>query len=128
MILDDEQNAGKRDELINDLVARHSDKAPKSMAICRQLLDSVSAPDGTKKTLDIASLDRIIGSVPEESRANTEFFAGWLLKNHGDPQSAKKYFEHCISSRNTMNWYWFLANDALKRLPEQGGLPDGSKN
>jgi hypothetical protein len=55
----------------------------------------------------------------EETRANTEFFVGWSLKNHGDRQDAKRYFQDCVNSRNIANWYSFLANDALKRLAEK---------
>ena len=115
MILDDEKNVAKRNEMMGELVAKHGDKAPKSIAICRLFLDSVLAPDGTKKALDLAALDGLISSIPEENRGNAEFFGAWFLKNHNHPDEAKKYFRHCTGSRNTMNWYWFLANDALKR-------------
>ena len=128
MVLDDEKNAGKRDELVNELVARHGDKAPKSIAICRLFLDSILAPDGTKKPLDLVALDGIISSIPEENRVNTEFFAAWFLKNHGHRDQARKYLEHCASSRTILSWYWFLAKDALKRLAETGAPTKGDRS
>jgi tetratricopeptide (TPR) repeat protein len=119
MIHDDEKNAARRDELLNELVAKHSEKAPKTVALCRLLLESIFAPAEIKKPLDVVALDRTIESVPEEGRGNTELFVGWFLKNHDDAKNAKKYLEHCANSRHTMNWYVLLANDALKRLAEK---------
>ncbi len=119
MIYDDENNVARRNALVKELVAKHSDKAPKSVAICRLFLDSIFAADQTKKPLDIVRVDQIISSVPEEARANTEFFAGWFLKNHGDRQDARRYLQDCVNSRNINSWFWFLANDALKRMAEK---------
>ena len=78
--------------------------------------------DHARARVDIAdyivALDRIVSSVPEKSRGNTEFFAGWLLKNHEVPHVARKYFQHCTGSPNTLNWHWFVASDALKLMTE----------
>ena len=116
MIADDEKDSGRRNELIQELVTKHKDKAPKSVEICRLFLDTVFAPAGREKPLDLAAVDRVLESIPEIGRSNAEFFVAWFLKNHGDPQDAKKYLQHCAESHYTVNWYHFLAQDALKRL------------
>jgi tetratricopeptide (TPR) repeat protein len=119
MILDDDKNAAGRDELLNELVSKHSEKAPRSVATCRLFLESIFAPAEKKKPLDLVALDRTIESVPEQGRGNIEFFVGWFLKNHGDAKNAKKYLEDCANSRHTTYWYVLLAKDALKRLAEK---------
>ena len=109
MIADDEKDVARRDELLKELVSKYPDKAPKSMAVCRMFLGSIFAPGEPKPPLDAAALDRVIDSLPEENRGHTEFFVGWFLKNHGDPQNAKKYLERCRQSRHSLGWYVYLA-------------------
>ncbi len=116
MIADDEKNAARRDELLKELVSKYQDKAPKSMATCRILLDSIFAQGATKPPLDTVAIDRLIDSLPAEKRSPTEFFAGWFLKNHGYTQNAKKYLESCHQSPHTLPWYAYLAGAALKQM------------
>ncbi len=115
-VADDEKDAASRNEILEELVTKHKDKAPRSIEICRIFLESIFAPDGASRTLDIAAVDRTLESIPEEGRSNAEFFVGWFIKNHGKPSLARKYLMHAARSEYTMVWYAYLAQDALKGL------------
>ncbi len=84
MIADDEKNATRRNELLNELLTKHKDKAPKSLAICRQFLDTVLAPEGSNRPVDILTVDRILQSIEEDGRSHAQFVVAWFFKNHGD--------------------------------------------
>jgi tetratricopeptide (TPR) repeat protein len=116
MILDDEKDAARRDDLLKELVARHKEKAPRSLAICQILLDSIFAPAAKGQPLDIAVLDRLIAAMPEEARGNADFFVGWFLRNHDHPQEARRYLRRCSDSSQSMIWYRYLADESLKRM------------
>ncbi len=115
MIGDDEKDAARRDVILRELTTKHKDKAPKSMAVCQVLMDTVLNP-GETKPLDAAAIDGALEVIPEAGRGNAEFFVGWFLKNHGDAQNAKKYLERCSRSQHTLSWYRYLADAALKRM------------
>ena len=66
MIYDDEKNAARRDEMLNDIVSKYGDKAPKTAAIVQLFLDSVFAPAERKKPLDVVALDRAVEGLPNE--------------------------------------------------------------
>jgi tetratricopeptide (TPR) repeat protein len=115
-IADDEKDAARRNELLKELVTNYKDKAPKSIEICRIFLETVFAPDGSSRPLDIAAVNQVLESIPEEGRSNAEFFVGWFIKNHGQPSLARKYLMHADRSEHSLSWYSFLAKDALKRM------------
>jgi tetratricopeptide (TPR) repeat protein len=115
-IADDEKDAARRDALLGELITKHRDKAPKTIAISQIFLETILAPEGKARPFDVAAVEPIVASIPEESRGNTEFFVGWLLKNHNQPQEARQYLQRCGDSPKTMIWYRYLANDALKRM------------
>ena len=115
-IADDEKDAAHRNELLKELVTNYKDKAPRSIEICRIFLETVFAPEGSSRPLDIAAVDRVLESIPEVGRSNAEFFVGWVVKNHGQPSLAKRYLMHADRSDHTMIWYSLLAKDALKRM------------
>ncbi len=117
IIADDEKDATRRDALLKEIVTKHVGKAPNAATICKLFLESVLDPSGAKP-LDVAALDRVIGSLPESARGNNDFFAGRLLVNHGDAKTAKKYLERCVESPETFVWYRFLARDALNHLSD----------
>jgi len=114
MIADEEKDPSRRDALLKEITTKHVDKAPKSVAICQLLVETVFDPSGTKP-LDIAALDRLIESIPEDGRGNACFFVGWFLKNHSDAKSAKKYLQSCSRSPRSLIWYRYLADEAIKR-------------
>ena len=66
MIADDEKDSGRRNELIKELVTKHKDKAPKSMEICRIFLDTIFAPAGKEKPLDLAAVNRVLDEHPRK--------------------------------------------------------------
>ena len=92
MVFDDEKNAGKRDELVNELVARHGDKAPKSIAICRLFLQLDLRPGWNEETARSRRprrhyqqhsrrkprqhrvLRRVVSQKPRPSRSSKEIF------------------------------------------------------
>jgi tetratricopeptide (TPR) repeat protein len=116
MIADDEKNTARRDELLGELVTKHKARAPKSLAICQMLVETVLAGEGANQPLDIAALDHMIDSIPEDGRGNIDFFVGWFLKNHGDPKDARKYLERCAQSPQALMWYRHLTRDAVKKM------------
>ncbi len=116
MIADDEKNTVRRNELMNELVIKHKDKAPKSIEICGIFLETLFAPEGRGRPLDIAAVEKVVASIPDDGRSNAEFFVGWFLKNHGDPTGSKKYLQRAADSPQIFNWYYFLAKDALTRV------------
>ena len=99
-----------------ELVTKYKDQAPKSIEICRILLETLFAPQRSSQPLDIAAVDRGLENIPEDGRSNAEFFVGWFLKNHGQPSLARKYLKHADRSEYTNVWCSFLARDALKRM------------
>lgn len=115
MILDDAKDAAGRNELI-DHVARHKDQFPKTGDICQLLLETVLAPEGKGKPLDLAAIERILAGIHEGGRSDMKFFVGWFLKNHGHAAEARKYLEDCYHSERSFTWYRMLAHDALKRM------------
>ncbi len=114
MLADDEKNPGRRDALLKEIAAKHEDKSPKTAALCQMLVESVFDPSG-KKPLDLAALDRLVESIPEDGKGNACFFVGWFLKNHGDAKSAKKYLLSCSRSPQSFIWHRYLADEAIKR-------------
>ncbi len=114
MIADDEKDTKRRDAMLKEMVTKHANTAPKSSAICKLLVETVFDPSGAKP-LDILALDRLLESVPEDGRGNAYFFAGWFLKNHGDAKSARNYLQNCSRSRQSVIWYRYLADEAIKR-------------
>jgi tetratricopeptide (TPR) repeat protein len=125
MIADEEKDAGRRDQLLNEIVTKHADKAPKSAAVCRSFVDTIFNPGGTKPP-DIAALDRLIEETPEVGRGNMRFFVGWFLKNHGDSTSAKKYLQGCSQSPQSLIWYRYLADQAIKLFSGKAGESEKS--
>lgn len=115
-IADDAKDAARRDELLKELVTRHREKAPRTLEICQIFLDSIFAPEGKGKPLDLAEIERILSSVPEEGRGNMEFTVGWFLRNHGYPEEARRLLERADRSDKTLNWFHLLATDALRRM------------
>jgi tetratricopeptide (TPR) repeat protein len=115
MIADDEKDASRRDSVLKEIVTKHRDQAPKTVAACQLLVDTVFEPSG-KKPLDIAALDQLIESTQEDGRGNICFFVGWFLKNHGDATNSKKYLERASQSPLTFIWYRYLADQALKQF------------
>jgi hypothetical protein len=111
MIADDEKDTAKRAAILTELMTKHKDKAPKSLAVCQMLMDSVLSADGGKP-LDVAAVDGMMEVIPEAGRGNAEFFVGWFLMNHENPQNAKKYLERCSRSQQALNWYRYLADAA----------------
>ena len=114
MIADQEKDPKRRDALLKEIVTKHRAKAPKSAAICQLLNETVFDPTG-KKPLDVAALDRLVESVPEEGRGNICFFVGWFLKNHDDAKNSKRYLQACSQSPRSLIWYRYLADEATKR-------------
>ena len=86
----------RRDALLKEIVTKYADKSPKTVAICQLLVETVLDPNG-KKPLDVAALDRLVESIPEDARGNFRFFAGWFLKNHGDAKTAKNYLANLFA-------------------------------
>jgi hypothetical protein len=52
-------------------------------------LDMVFTPEGRNRRLDIAAVDRVIDSIPENGRSITDIFVAWFLKNHGVPRTRR---------------------------------------
>jgi uncharacterized protein HemY len=115
MIDDDAKDTAKRDEILKELTTKRKDKSPQSLAVCQLLIDTVLNPGGSKP-LDVAAVDGANEAMPEAGRGNVDFFVGWFLKNHGDPQNAKKYLARCSGSQHALSWYRYLAHAALKRM------------
>jgi tetratricopeptide (TPR) repeat protein len=116
MIADDQKNVARRNELIKELVTKHKDKAPKTVELCRMFLDTVFAPPGSNRPLDVLAVDRVLQSIEADGRGNAEFFVGWFLKNQGDSARAKKHLQQTMDSELTGNWYRVIARDALKAM------------
>ena len=99
-------------------------KPPSRRRSVKLLVETIFDPAG-KKPLDIAALDRLIESIPEDGRGNACFFVGWFLKNHGDPKSAKKYLQSCSQSPQSVIWYRYLADECyqafFRRLSRRQG-------
>jgi hypothetical protein len=119
MIADGERDTDRRDALISELLTKHRDKARMSLAICQILDNKLFVADGKLDPLDVAAVDRVLMAMPVESRGNAEFFVGWFLKNNDDPARAKIYLKRAFDSGQTLNWYHYLAKDALVGLGEK---------
>jgi hypothetical protein len=115
IIADDEHDAARRQEFLAELTTRHMARAPKSLEICKRLSETVLDP-AHPKPVDLAEIDRLIANIPEEGRGNAEFFVARFLKNHADPEVARKYLDRCIQSRHTLGWYRALSREAIKAL------------
>ena len=102
----------RRDEILAKLTAELKDQAPKSVAICGLIRDSLA--DGGKKPLDLAAVDAIIESIPAEARGNAQFFVGKYLMNHGKPDAGRKYLRRCADSSATYLWLKLIADAAAK--------------
>ena len=102
--------------ILTELTTKHKDKAPKSLAICKMLMDTVLEPRREASRSTLPRLMVLIEAIPEAGRGNAEFFVGWFLKNHGDPQNAKKYLERCSRSQHAVSWYRYLADAALNAM------------
>jgi hypothetical protein len=114
MIADDANDAGRRNQLIKEVIPKYKNAFPKLMETCQVLLDTILEPDG-KKSLDKAALDRLIGgsaSLPGFG----ELLVGWFLKNHGQADTAKKLLERCANSTNVWIGFRSLASDAMTHL------------
>ncbi len=118
MIADDAKDASRRDQILKDLIARCKQSAPKLVAICQMLLDTVLDPGG-KKPLDQAALDRLI-EANELRRDISEWVVGWFLKNHGQVETARTLLERAANSPNLWDGFRALADDAIKRLGRKG--------
>jgi tetratricopeptide (TPR) repeat protein len=118
VLADGAKDAPRRDALLTEVVTKYAGRSPKTAAITKLLLESIFNPGGAKP-LDVAALDRIVESLPENARGNSCISAALLLKNHADPKTAKKYLELCARSPNTYLWYQCLAQLALKQLDGQ---------
>ncbi len=114
MIADDSKDASRRDELIKDLISKYKKTASQFTDVLQMLLDTV-LDSGGKKPLDQAALNRLIDA-SGRSRDFVSFLAGWFLKNHGQPETAKNLLERCANSPNFWIGYRTLAADAIKRL------------
>lgn len=117
LLADDEKDTAKRDAILNEFLTKNANKAPRSAAITRLLVESILSPNG-KKPIDLAQLDRLVESVPDDGKGFAYFLAGWFLKNHGDADAAKKYLGRCAEFPKALIWYRYLCDAAIKR-----GLP-----
>jgi tetratricopeptide (TPR) repeat protein len=113
MIADEEKDAPRRQELLTELVRRHKEKAPKSLEICKLLLETILDPDHPGP-VDFAALDRLMESIPDEGRGNACFFVGRFLRNHGEAETARKYLGRCRESQHSLGWYRAMAREASK--------------
>lgn len=53
---------------------------------------------------DAAAVEGVLGGRPPGLRADTEFFAGWLLANRGEKERARVHWERCVESAAGTRW------------------------
>jgi hypothetical protein len=118
VIADDANDAGRRDQLLKELITKHKNTRPKTMEMFQMLLETVLDPSG-KKPLDQVALTHLIEGnefARDFQPGFSELLAGWFLKNHGQVDAAKKFLERSADSSKLWIGYRSLAADAIKRL------------
>ncbi len=109
LVADEFGDVARRDELLTRLCTQYKDKAPKTVQlaeVCRGWLAG-----GCKGPLDQAAADRVIASLPAESRGNLEFFVGRILLTHGQPDAGRAYLKRSAASTQTYEWLRIIAAD-----------------
>ena len=101
-----------RDETLERVCAGIKDKAPKTVQVCQMFRDVLSR--GKDAQLDLATVDPIIESSIPGGRETIEFFVGWFVKQHGNPEAARVYLRRCAESPNTYVWFRSLAIEMLR--------------
>jgi tetratricopeptide (TPR) repeat protein len=103
---DEAGDAARRDAVMEQLCTKMKDQAPKTLAICQLMRDSLAA----NKPLDLAAVDAILGTIPPETRGNAEFFVGKFLMNRGQAEAGRNYLRKAGESRQTHDWTREIAN------------------
>ena len=112
LIADELGDKTGRDRFLEMLCTKLKDKAPKSSLIGQMMREELADPAG--HPLDLAAVDRVLGSIPEEKRGNTQFMVGRYLLNRGKRDLAIKYLKPCADSPTTFVWMKAIAAEGLK--------------
>ena len=70
--------------------------------------------DATHHPLDMAAVDRVLESIPEEGRGNADFLVGRYLLNRGKADLATRYLKRRADSPKTFVWLKAIAADSLR--------------
>jgi hypothetical protein len=90
----------RRDEVLKEMYTRMRAQAPKSMAICDLIRESLAAG----KPLDLKPVDAILESIPAERRGITEFLVGKYLVGRGQVEAGRTYLRRVVDSPQTYVW------------------------
>jgi hypothetical protein len=71
---------------------------------------------GREGSPDLQAIDRVLRSIPDHGRGNTEFVVGLYLRNHGQAGVARTYLEHCANAPGVPEWMRAIAAKALRAL------------
>jgi tetratricopeptide (TPR) repeat protein len=103
-----------RDESLKTLVGKHRSEAPKTVGICEMFLKALEP--GKEGSLDVQAIDRVLQSIPDDRRGNTEFIVGLYLRNHGKAGDARTYLERCANAPGVPAEMRAIAARALRGL------------
>jgi tetratricopeptide (TPR) repeat protein len=102
----------RRDAYLEQLCTKLKDKAPKSSIIGQMMREELADP--ADHPLDLAAVDRVLESIPQDKRGNTQFMVGRYLLNRGKRELAVKYLKPCAESPTTFVWLKAIAAESLK--------------
>ncbi len=97
------------------------DKAPKTVSLCQMMRDELA--DASHHPFDMAAVDRVLESIPEDGRGNAEFVVGRYLLNRGKADLAGKYLKCCADSLTGADRPE-LASRCPSHHKDPGGLAD----
>lgn len=120
LLYDKLDDAKQRDEMIETLIDDFGEQAPNAAALCALFRDSLA--DEGKNPLDLAAVEKVIGSLPPEHRGSSEFIAGEFLLNRDRPEEAATLLKRCAENVNTYIWYRTIAAADL-RVIEKAKAP-----
>jgi tetratricopeptide (TPR) repeat protein len=114
LVADEIGDTATRDESLKTLVGKHRSEALKTVSICAMFLKALEP--GQAGSLDLEAIDRVLQSIPDNRRGNTEFLVGLYLRKHGKAADARTYLKRCSNAPGVPEEMRAIAAQALRSL------------